>query len=443
MIINSGYDVENSGTLPIGPLSIVASLEAGGFAVDFRDYQLHPAPDKPSPDTFCDFIDCDTPIIGMNIMCGNLPTVLMGIQRLKERHPEKTIILGGPSASDSPDYILRHFPVDIIVRGEGELTALELLQVLETRGDLGRVLGISYRRDSQVCHNPPRPRVEELDTLPWPAYNRVDFEQYRGRAMIATARGCPYHCEFCSAHSVWRHRVTYRSPASVAMELASLQHRVRLIEFCDDTFVLNPRRVREIIAAVRGAGIHLPIRCNGRINLMTRDLLQDLAEGGFDYIFYGIESGSNRVLKHLRKEFTIEQARTVIGWSLEYLPQVHTTYIWGFPFESQDDFYDTIAAIAEDSRSPKVSIQTYLLSALVASPLYAKYRALLKFEPALQFGISVLATGNLINHPELVDFIKKHPELCASFYYYDHPLLEAKLQAMRRLGAGFTRLQAR
>lgn len=433
-IINSGFDVVHQGTVPVGPLYIVSMLEKGGIAVDFKDYQLCSAPDRPSPDTFCDFIDCDTPLIGISVMCNQLPTVLMGIERLKRRHPEKTVILGGPSATDSSDYILNHFPVDIVVRGEGEVTALELMRALESKADLSRVQGISYRKEDRVHHNPPRPRVENLDTLPFPAYDRIDFDHYHGLGLIFTARGCPYHCSFCSAHSVWERRVTYRSAESVTAEMALIQHRVKRIPICDDTFVLNARRVREIIAAMKRVGIERPWDCFGRVNLMSNELLKDMAEAGCCEIYYGMESGSNRVLKHMQKEFTVEEANAVVKLTLQYVPHVRTTYIWGFPFESLDDFYDTVAAMAEGSRSPTNHIQSWLLSPMVASPLYREYHELLKFSPTLELGLAVLPGGHLSDCPELVDFIARHPDLCAAYYYFDHPSLMTKVDVMRNLG---------
>jgi len=197
--------------------------------------------------------------------------------------------------------------------------------------------------------------------------------------------------------------------------------------------------VREIIAAMKQAGINKPWSCQGRIDRMSPELLRDLADAGCDHILYGIESGSNEVLRYLHKRFTAEQARVIVEQTANYRFRIRTTYIWGFPFETLDDFYDTIAQIAENGRYRRIEVQAYLLSPLVASPLYHEYRHLLKFSPSLQFGISVLPDGPLTEYPELIDFIQKHPQLCASFYHYDHPSLDTKVQVMKRLGAGFAR----
>lgn len=424
------------GAMPLGPLMIVSALEQAGYTVHFQDYQIYRAERKPSIETFYQFIKAaPSDIIGLNAYSSILPTVLGAIQRLKAEFPRKTVILGGPSATDTPDEIMALFPVDIIVVGEGELTIVDLMRTLEDGGDLENVAGIVYRRDGEIRTTARRPRVKDLDSLPLPAYHRINFADYGSMVHILTARGCPYQCKFCSVHSIWERQLTYRSAASIEQEMLLIKDRTREIRFADDTFVLSKRRVLETISIMKKVGLKVPWRANGRLDLMDDDLLEAMGESGCHVMMVGLESGSNRVLKEMNKRTTIEQAHETLRKAARYIKHLDVAWIWGFPFETLDDLYLTLMALGEICRLPTdVWTHGHLLCAFRKSTFYQEYQHMLRFDTDLYPSQrAFMPSERLSEYPELVSMIKAHPSIFAGFYYFDHPELAAKRALIDKL----------
>jgi len=432
-IVNATFGVVSVG-IPVGPLSLVSVLEEAGYSVEFYDYQTDHRRRKPAVKQFLDYLtQVDSHIVGISVMCTTLPTVLGALRELKAIRPDQLVILGGPAATDAPDIILRHFPVDIIVRGEGEETIVELMRALDDEHDLANVRGISFRRNGRIIHTPSRPRITNLDRLPFVAYHRIDFADYERTAIVLTSRGCPYRCAFCSAHSVWQRRVTYRSAQHIAEEIRRIQSAIAQVQFWDDTFVLRPQRVFELLEEFEATGTALSWSCGGRIDLMTTELLERMSANGCEELYFGVESGSNRVLDRIRKGFSAEQAAQTIQMSTQYVPRVYTSYIWGFPFETMEDFYDTLLMLTNDMRHSGIIPMMTMLTPLAASPLRKEFAGQLRFSLDYQMGASTLPGDDLANYPELVELIERYPDLFTSFYYIEHEEMEQKKALVKRL----------
>lgn len=166
--------------------------------------------------------------------------------------PEASVVIGGPHVSFTPEKTLRESPsIDIVCVGEGEGTFLKLIQALEEGGDLSNVKGIAYReRKGEGCvvkRNPPRPLIEDLDSLPFPARHLLPMDRYRamGRRVtpgtVLTSRGCPFGCIFCSTSKLFGGRFRGRSPGNVVREVELLYNRykTRDVEFLDDLFTYD------------------------------------------------------------------------------------------------------------------------------------------------------------------------------------------------------------
>lgn len=434
LLINSGFGEYRPG-LPIGPLRIISILEEHGFSVDFKDYQLYDPTHHPDPDEFYTFMKPFEDIVGISVICNALPTVLGAVKRLKEEHPDKTVILGGPAPTDVGAKILEEYPVDIIVMGEGEYTIVELMEALQKGTSLDQVNGIIYRENGHIKTTPRRERIHDLDSLPLPAYHHIDFVDYRKLACIMTARGCPYKCGFCSAHSIWQRHMEYRSIENIVEEVLLVEDKSMMLGFLDDTFVAQKKRSMDLIDAIRAEGVDLPYTCNGKITIMDDELLTKLSETGCFQLFYGVESGSNRILKLLDKGHTIEQARDVIRKTVTYeFERVRTSYIWGYPFASSEEFYDTLMSMGEDIRLKKAVTQMSLLSPLPSSPIFKEYHHLIKFDPTIQSRAGGLPIQQALkNYPHVIEMIKEHPHIFSSFYYYGHSDFPQKLETISKI----------
>ena len=163
-------------------------------------------------------------ILGLTCWTVHLPFCIEFVKLYKKKYPDVKIILGGIHASARPDEIMKLCPADIIVRGEGEETIVDLARAIEKNKDLGEVPGISYRKDGAIHHTRDRPLIKNLDAIPSPAYNLLPpIEKYQplNRKYVFSllaSRGCPYRCIFCSSNRLWKFQ-RRRSPENVLKEL--------------------------------------------------------------------------------------------------------------------------------------------------------------------------------------------------------------------------------
>lgn len=275
--------------------------------------------------------------------------------------PEAVTVLGGPHASMAAEDTLANIPeIDIVVRGEGEMTMLDLCHALERKragGSVTHVAGISFRQDGRIAANPDRSPITNLDGLPFPAFHLVPFEKYNFKvdvpghgplpaANIMTSRGCPFSCNFCATPINWGRAVRVRTSDNVADEIESdIEHLgARVIFFYDDTFNVSLRRVEDICDRLLERRLDIFWRCEIRLDLMTKPLLAKMRQAGLYQVSFGIEAGSERVRNGvIGKKIRIEDFHNVVGWcrELDIVPNVffifsHPTETWGEARETID-----------------------------------------------------------------------------------------------------------
>jgi anaerobic magnesium-protoporphyrin IX monomethyl ester cyclase len=227
-------------------------------------------------------------------------------------------IVGGIHFSFTPEESLRSFPeIDYIVRGEGEQTVIDLLRILEKKGKISEVKGISYRKNNEIIHNPPRPLIENLDTLPYPAYHLVEeklkryhFTMMAGRntryMILEGARGCEHHCSFCTQWSHWGSRWRTKSAKRIADEIEFLHETYGgvFLWLTDDHMNLSARG-KQLYEELR----QKPCKEDIMLFFQTRtddvahhpDLVGKLREVGTYWIMCGVENDSEETLKEYKK----------------------------------------------------------------------------------------------------------------------------------------------
>lgn len=423
--------VEREMHVPLGPLYLAAALEGAGFEVDFRDYQAHECQDPFSPQEMASFLEDPAPVLGVSCMANLLPFTLLALRAFKERHPDVTVVMGGVGPKAVERGILESFPwVDIVARGEGESVAPLLLQALKGGGDLRQVPGISFRHEGVVVETPRPARLEDLDGIPRPAFHLVDLSRYRGYGVV-TSRGCPYPCTFCSVAPIWDHRSYLRSNDSIIDEMRWLHEKagVELFLFQDEFFVSSPSRVISFCRALRASGLPVQWKAFGRVNLTDDEALREMSAAGCLEIRYGIESGSDRVLERTRKGFTSEEAVEVVSRAIPMFPRVDTFYVWGYPFETMDDFHQSIFQMVS-FQAMGARVLPSLLSLLPQTAIYEELRergAHLEFCPEIL--PEYMLTGHEIchsvrvqpapGHQGIFEFIAAHPHIFPGFFHCD------------------------
>lgn len=417
---------------PLGCLSIAATLQREGFDVDFRDYQLSEVADPRSPESFAAFLADPAEIVAVGCMVDFLPVVVLALEAFKEAYPDRTVILGGPGPSDIPTGLLATFPwIDIVVVGEGEDTMVEVLRrLLDRDRDLSKVAGIVYRRNGHVTANAPRPRIRDLDRLPFPQPAGVDLRRYNN-VHVMSSRGCPFECTFCDVSQLWQRNTTYRSIDSVIAELQQLYRLgFRQVAFQDDNFTVNRKRLRALIERLATEDEIPSWSCLGRVDLVTEDLLRDMSQAGCRGIFFGVESGSDRVLGQIMKKTTAAIARRAIEAALQFFP-AKAYFIWGFPDETLQDLVQTLLLMSYFQGIGAITPLT-LLAPLPRSVLYAAHRDSLRLDPRL-FAYNFMSgfTFGQSDH-RVLELVRAHPDLFPSFYTFATADAGAKLPLVER-----------
>lgn len=302
----------------------------------------------------------DPDLIGITCNTGIRCDSLHLAHMIKKWKPNSTVVLGGPHVTALPDQVLTHYPqVDYIIRGEGERTIVELAEKLSKKQDVDSILGISYAdRNGKIHHNADRPFIEDLDTIPFPAWQYFDLDSYEPyedipenlnklrKAPVISTRGCPYNCSFCYS-TFWGRRYRFRSPRNVVEELRLLhdKYNVRYIRFFDDSFTVRAERVLEICRLIHESGLDLTWRCEARVDNVNREMLTQMAKAGCHLVEFGVESGSPLILKNIRKGITIDQIQSAFKMAKETGIQTKAFIMVGSPGETLDTVKATLGLL--------------------------------------------------------------------------------------------------
>lgn len=273
----------------------------------------------------------------------------MEIARVIKKNNIK-IIFGGSGVSKKliAETILKNNKfIDIIVRGEGETTVLELVKTLEKNGDLSKVKGITYRNSNVIITNDDRELIRDLDSLPFPAYHLLPMNKYKilnkKYINIITSRGCPFRCEFCFKF-VFGNKFRIRSVKSVINEIEYLYKKfdIRIFSFSDDVFTLRRERTVEICKKIIDKDLNILWTCNTRVDLVDDKLLKLMKESGCIRISYGVESGSQKTLDYLKKDITLQQIKKALKLTRENGIATYITLMVGFPHENKEEIKKTV-----------------------------------------------------------------------------------------------------
>jgi anaerobic magnesium-protoporphyrin IX monomethyl ester cyclase len=337
---------------PLGILYIASVLQNHGIEVSVLDQ----AAKRYSLKDTVDWVRKEEPdILGFSTLISSSRTAALIAKEVKEENPNITTVFGNFHATFNAERILANYPfADIIVRGEGEETSLELAKCLKKGNPIKTVLGVTFRNKNHPLSTPDRPLIKDVNSIPFPDRDLLDVEYHstivganvapKKFTSILSSRGCVYRCRFCGCTKFARNRWRPRSAENTLKELELLVSKgYRQFLFVDDSFTMNPKRVIEICRGITKEKMDIQWICEGRVDHCSYDMLRAIAKAGCRVMYFGVESANQRILDYYRKQTTPEQAekatKTARKAGIEILVG---SFIVGAPSETRREIANTL-----------------------------------------------------------------------------------------------------
>ena len=319
-----------NGLPPLGILSIASYVEQKGFSVQVLDVQAERLDEN---EVAVRIAALRPRVVGISVLTHMVIPAHRIARLCKEWDPSCTVVVGGVHAEVMPEDMLSNRAIDIVVRGDGEETMLDILGGLPCP----EIRGISYREGQRVVHTPPRPVERDLDKYPFPAYHLINFKLYFPAVgsyrrlpainMLMT-RGCVGKCTFCnSAGTVIRSR----SGASVAAQIKMLryQYGIRQIQFYDDTFTVMRKNVLDMCSKLIEDKVDITWTAYVRADCFNEELASAMKKAGCYQILLGIETGDETITRNICKPIDREKYRKTVAIAHQYGLEVRGSFIFG------------------------------------------------------------------------------------------------------------------
>jgi radical SAM superfamily enzyme YgiQ (UPF0313 family) len=373
---------------------LAAVLEKNGISVKIIDLRPDPAEGHSLADleAICAerILARNPDFVGFTCLTADYNCIDRIARELRAEGFGGTVIAGGHHPTFCPgDFFAQPGIYDYVVVGEGEQTLLELINCLRSNGDASEVAGLAYRENGSLHRTAARVLLDDIDTLPPPAYHLLDMGDYTrpttglirhiliSGAAILTTRGCPYKCTYCGNPSLWAtHKykkvVRKRSVDSVLDELELLADKYRIDAFyiADDAFTIGEDRVRRFCEGLIARKLDLAWACQTHVNLFTDNMARWMRDAGCLQVEFGVESGSDRVLKEMKKRTTTARIRRAFETARRHGLRTLANVMINTPTETERDLKKTVSF----TRALKPTVYSYAVTVpMVGTEIYEKY----------------------------------------------------------------------
>jgi len=337
---------------PLGMLYIATILRKEGIEVSMIDEAAQGFSIK---DTV-DWVKKEDPnILGFSTCSSSGRKATIIAEKVKEGNPNILIVFGNFYATFNAERILKKYSfVDMIVRGEGEDTSLELVKCLEKEGSLKKVLGITFRKRNRIISTPDRPLIKDVDSIPFPDRELLDVEYHNTTAGINVApkkfssfvssRGCVFRCRFCGCRRLARNLWRSRSVENILEELHLLASEgYKQLMFVDDNFTLNPKRVIKLCQRMKEEKVDIEWISEGRVDQCPHEMIREMVKANCRMMYFGIESANQKVLDYYNKQTTPEQAKVAVKNARKAgIDVIVGSFILGAPNETREEIENTL-----------------------------------------------------------------------------------------------------
>ncbi|MCJ7713635.1 B12-binding domain-containing radical SAM protein, partial [Candidatus Bathyarchaeota archaeon] len=300
---------------PLGLLFVAGSLEKSGFKVKLLDNYLF----KKTNDELKKLVKSLNPqLVGITCSSASYPVCVESAKAIKEVLPHCKIVVGGWHPSYVPESMLKHPEIDYVIMGEGEHAMVELANcILNNLNEkaISNIPGLAFRKKQEITKNPQK-FISDLDEIPFLARHLLTIDSYEREIPFLNVkpvdtmnivRGCPFKCAFCETRRLWGPGCRAFSPRRVVDEIEYMANNfgTKGIYFLGDNFTINKKRTTELCEQIRKLKKDIDWVCDTRADMISQDLLRSLKNAGCKTIWFGVESGSPRILEKINKGITI------------------------------------------------------------------------------------------------------------------------------------------
>jgi radical SAM superfamily enzyme YgiQ (UPF0313 family) len=403
--------------VPLGLLSLATVLHQDGFNVEILDINS-----ISSDPTFRDVPDAvlerNPDVVGFSAWCNFYFDLVKFAGIVKEQRPHVKILFGGVQASNVDRETIEVFPqVDVVVRGECDHTISRIFRSLGDPQALSQVPGLTFRHAGKVVRTADSHPVVDLNSLPFPDYSLFPSVESLEYISIDAGRGCPFSCSYCVSNKMAEGRFRQRSVESVIKIVKKVvaDFGAKKLRFEHDLLTLNRNWILKLCDALIQQKLVKPWSCFSRIDTVDDEILSKMSEAGCDQIFYGVETGSQRMQRILNKKLKLEKAPEVVRKSCELGIRSTCGFIVGFPQERIEDVAQTMRLMLEfyfAGDRDVIELYLRLLVPFPGSPLYEQYGNSLAIDQHLS-DFSVYPST-----PVDMEFIKRYPQVFSTLYHY-------------------------
>ena len=379
----SGDQPSMQAFVPIGLLSLKAVLDRTVQDIDTRVIELNGMINEGRIRNDEDFYDHIVDAIlrdgddlaGFMTDADSLPHTILTARRVKERSPQTRICIGGPASSSISGLLVERFPfIDYVVRGEGDQTFAELLIALQQGRELDHVAGITWRKAGVAVLNADRPVIENLDELPFPAFEA--FHMSPDAALyLDVGRGCPFRCRFCATAPFWSRKYRMKSTTRILQEMTLLRDRYHRthINFSHDIFTCDRKWTLAFCDRLIQENLGVEWTCSTRTDIIDEQTLERMAAAGCVEIYYGIEAGSPSTQIQIDKGLDLSRSREVLRATVKAGIRPITGFIVGHPTETSKSLEETLDTFFEFLEIGKVRSHLFTLCPFQEAPMYRLY----------------------------------------------------------------------
>ena len=333
---------------PIGILYIASVLRNAGYDLHVVDaFALNISLDEAVKRV----LDLEPNYLGISCNYSPLHNITLKIaDEIKAINSSINIFVGGNHATACANELLvqSNNSIDAICLGQGEKSVLAYLNAKKELLDFSTVCGVAYVSGNEIVINEKCSIIEDLDSIPFPAYDLIDMDIY-DRYNIIASRGCPFACTYCASNVIVQKFVKYRSAQNILDEVEMLiaEYGEKMFWFSDDTFTANQKFANALMDEIAYRKVQFKWSCLTRVNKTSLKLLEKMKSNGCQYISYGVESGNDQILANMNKMIEKSEIKSAIELTKKANIDVYTFFLIGYPGENTQTIEDTFKLVHE------------------------------------------------------------------------------------------------